>query len=115
MTVKLYMDHHVPSAITAGLRVAGVDVLTAYEDNSHLLGDAKLLDRARQLERVLFTRDDDLLTEATQRQRRWEPFSGLIFAHQLRVSIGASIHDLTLLAQVGEPDDFVNAVYFLPL
>lgn len=30
----LYMDAHVPFAITAGLRLRGVDVLTAQEDDA---------------------------------------------------------------------------------
>jgi len=32
MTIKLDTDHHVPRAITVGLRIRGVDVITAYED-----------------------------------------------------------------------------------
>ncbi len=64
------MDHHVPRAITNGLRLRGADVLTAHEDGAGELRDPALLDRASELERVLFTQDDDLLTEATQRQRR---------------------------------------------
>lgn len=115
MTIKLYMDHHVPVAITVALRISGVDVVTAFQDESHSLSDAALLDRAHQLGRVLFTRDDDLLVEATQRQRVGMPFSGVIFAHQLRVSIGAALHDLELLAKVGNPEDFRDTVYFLPL
>ena len=34
MAIALYMDQHVPRAITVGLRLRGVDVLTAYEDGS---------------------------------------------------------------------------------
>ena len=34
MTLRLYMDHHVPAAITDGLRSRGVDVLTAFEDGT---------------------------------------------------------------------------------
>jgi hypothetical protein len=34
MSVKLYMDHHVSRAITAGLRLRKVDVLTAFEDGA---------------------------------------------------------------------------------
>lgn len=30
MAIALYMDHHAPRAITVGLRLRGVDVLTAY-------------------------------------------------------------------------------------
>ena len=37
MAIALYMDHHVPRAITMGLRLRGVDVLTAYEDGANEL------------------------------------------------------------------------------
>lgn len=42
MTLKLYMDHHVPRAITTGLRLRNIDVLTAYEDHGHELADPDL-------------------------------------------------------------------------
>ena len=46
MISKLYMDEHVPSAITEGLRRRGVDVLTAQEDGRTGEDDPELLDRA---------------------------------------------------------------------
>ncbi|HVG34492.1 MAG TPA: DUF5615 family PIN-like protein [Pyrinomonadaceae bacterium] len=76
MSVKLYMDVHVCRAVTTGLRLRGVDVLTAQEDNAGELDDARLLDRATELERVLFTQDDDLLREAAQRQQTGQRFTG---------------------------------------
>ena len=109
------MDHHVPRAITNGLRLRRVDVLTAHEDRASRLPDPALLDRATELERVLFTQDDDLLTEATQRQRQEQTFSGVIYAHQLRMSIGNCVRDLELVAQVGEPEDMTGQTLFLPL
>lgn len=69
MALAFYMDHHVPKAITAGLRLRGVDVITAYEDGTSELDDPELLDRANELKRVLFTQDDDLLSEAAKRFR----------------------------------------------
>ena len=96
MSITLYMDHHVPRAITAGLRSRGVDVLTAYEDNAHEIGDPALLNRAGALKRVLFTRDDDLLVEASKRQREGKSFFGVIYAHQLQVPIGTCIQDLEI-------------------
>ena len=45
MAVALYMDVHIPRAITIGLRLRGVDVLTAQEDNAATLLDPALLDR----------------------------------------------------------------------
>lgn len=115
MALTLYMDHHVPKAITVGLRLRGVDVVTAHEDGADEFGDPELLDRAQELKRVLFTQDDDLLSEAVRRQREDVPFNGLIYAHQLQVSIGACVRDLELIAQAGEPEDLVNQIQFLPL
>jgi uncharacterized protein with PIN domain len=115
MPLAFYMDQHVPRAITLGLRLRGVDVLTAYEDDTSEFDDAALLERASELGRVLFTRDDDLLAEAAKRQRAGIPFCGVIYAYQLRVSIGRCVQDLEIIAKAGEPADLLNGVMFLPL
>jgi predicted nuclease of predicted toxin-antitoxin system len=78
MALKLYMDHHVPRAITSALRARQIDALTAYEDAASTIADPLLLDRATALDRVLFTRDDDLLAEATKRQQNGQYFKGVI-------------------------------------
>lgn len=49
------MDVHVPYAISLGLRLRDVDVLTAQEDATTEMSDADLLDRATSLGRALFT------------------------------------------------------------
>jgi hypothetical protein len=41
VAVQLYMDVHVPQAITDQLRRRGIDVLTAIEDNSDTLLDIR--------------------------------------------------------------------------
>lgn len=115
MTVPLYMDHHVPKAITVGLRLRGMDVFTAYEDGTDQLDDDLLLERAHKLKRALFTQDDDLLEEAAKCQREGIPFSGVIYGHQLRVTIGVCIQDLEIIAKNAEADELENQVLFLPL
>lgn len=115
MSQALYMDVHVPQPITRGLRRRGVDVVTAQEDGTAELEDADLLDRAGQLGRILFTRDDDLLVEAATRMRRAEPFASVVHAHQLDVSIGRCIADLEVIAQAGTPKETRGQVIFLPL
>lgn len=115
MTVSLYMDHHVPKAITVGLRLRGVDVVTAHEDGADQLDDDELLNRANELGRVLFTQDDDLLAEAAKCQREGIEFSGVIYGHQLRVTIGICIQDLEIIAKSGETKELKNQVVFLPL
>jgi hypothetical protein len=113
--LALYMDQHVPRAITLGLRLRGIDVLMAYEDGAAELEDAALLDRATALGRVLFSQDDDLLTIATYRQQAGLPFAGVVDVHQLRISIGKCIEDLALMATACDPDDLQSQVLFLPL
>ena len=109
------MDVHVPRAITVALRARGVDVLTAQEDKTALLPDSELLDRASALRRVLFSRDEDLLAETAERQKTGRTFSGLVYAHQLRVTVGQCVIDLELIGKVCEPDDLFNRVEHLPL
>lgn len=115
MPVALYMDAHIPRAITLGLRMRSVDVLTAQEDGAETFSDSELLDRANQLGRVIFTFDDDLLVETTKRQRPRQSLAGVIYAHPLRISIGQCIRDLELIAKAAEPEDLRDFIHFLPL
>lgn len=115
MSLGLYLDVHVPAAITRSLVLRGVDVLTAQIDGTTKLDDAALLDRATALARVLFSQDEDLLAEATKRQRGGQRFGGVIYAHQLGITIGKAVNDLELLAKLGTPEDFANRVEYLPL
>lgn len=115
MTVPLYMDVHVHRAITNGLRMRGVDVLTAQQDGFRRATDDRLLDRATELGRVLFSQDDDLLVEAKRRQVEGIEFAGVIYAHQMRITIGRCVAELELIAKLAEPDELANRVEFLPL
>ncbi len=109
------MDVHVPGAITRGLLLRDVDVLTAQLDGTTELLDPDLLDRTTELGRVLFSQDEDLLAEATKRQRAGRYFAGVIYLHQLDTVVGRVINDLEILAQAGMPSDFANRVEYLPL
>ncbi|MDJ0900444.1 MAG: DUF5615 family PIN-like protein [Xenococcus sp. MO_188.B8] len=115
MTIALYMDEQVPKAITIGLRLRGVDVLTIQEDNRIGAADIDLLERAIELNRVMFSRDRDFLIEANRRQAKGINFLGIIYAHQQKVNIGDCIRDLELIAKLGEPEEFTNRVQYLPL
>jgi hypothetical protein len=107
------MDEHVASAITEGLRQRGVDVLTAQEDGRGGVDDPVLLDRATALGRVLFTQDTDLLAEGTRRRQVGEPFAGIVYAHQVRVTIGRCVQDLELLAGASGPGELVGKIVYL--
>jgi predicted nuclease of predicted toxin-antitoxin system len=109
------MDVHVQSAITRGLLARGVDVLRAQEDGAGEFDDNDLLDRAMTLGRVVFSRDEDFLTESTRRQRAGEPFAGVIYAHQNNATIGQCVEELELIAKVYEHEEMADRVIFLPL
>ncbi|MGH9380135.1 MAG: DUF5615 family PIN-like protein [Thermoanaerobaculia bacterium] len=113
MPVRLLMNHNVDRAVTEGLRLRGVDVLTAYDDGSHELEDPQLLDRAAALSRVVFSTDGDLVVEARRRQKSGEYFAGVIFARQQRLGIGQQIEQLELLAKTCTPEELANELLFL--
>lgn len=115
MNLALYMDVHVPAAITRALRRRGVDVLRAQEDGAARFDDPALLDRVSLLGRVVFTRDRDFLAEAVRRQRSGLPFGTVVYAHQQYVSIGCCIDDLALVATASGPEEATNQIVFLPL
>jgi hypothetical protein len=109
------MDHHVPVAVTEGLRLRRVDVQTAYEDGTAQVEDSLLLQRAAELNRVLFTQDTDLLAVVTEWQKSGREFAGLFYGHQLQLTIGQAVRHLELAAEVLHPEDMKNRVEFLPL
>jgi hypothetical protein len=115
VSIALYLDVHVPIAIANALSLRGVDVLTAQEDGAGELSDPELLDRATTLGRVLFTQDKDFLSETYRRQETGETFGGVIYVHQLHITIGQSVAELELIAKVCAPADFINHIEYLPL
>lgn len=115
MTVPLYMDEHVPSAITAGLKSRGVDVITVQEDGRGGFDDPELLDRANQLGRVMFSQDADLLRLAAEKQSAGQPFIGVIYSHQGSMTIGECLDELELLVGACTIEELANLVHYLPL
>jgi hypothetical protein len=115
MPLAFYMNEHVPKPITIGLRVRTGDVLTAQEDGQSEIDDAILMDRSTELSRVMFSFDADMLREATRRQRDGKSFGGLVFAQPARISVGECIRDLEIIAKVGEREDLLNQIIYLPL
>lgn len=85
MAISLYLDQHIPKATKDGLRLRGVDCLTAFEDNASTLDDPDLLDRATSLGRALVTSDKDFLVEADRLQAGGVAFAGVIYVHPIRL------------------------------
>ncbi|MEL6776074.1 MAG: DUF5615 family PIN-like protein [Cyanobacteria bacterium J06597_16] len=93
MSIALYMDENVPRQIAVGLRLRDVDVLTVQEDDRAGIPDSQVLERATELQRVLFSRDDDLLTLARQWQKEGIAFPGVVYSHPQGIGIGKLVRD----------------------
>jgi len=115
VAVRLYMDVHVPEAVTSGLRRRGIDVMTSQEDGTREHDDEALLERATELQRVLVTQDDDFLSVAAAWQGSGRSFVGIVYSHQKGPSIGQMIFDLELLSACAGPDELADHVMYLPL
>lgn len=115
MSLSLYVDHHVRSSVTKGLRRRGVDVLTALEDGRDAASDEEILARAAELGRTIFTQDDDFLILAAHWQSTGRLFAGVVYAHQLQATVGQIITDLQLLVETVLSEEIRNSVLFLPL
>lgn len=115
MGLQLYVDEHVPAAVTAALSMAGVDVLSAQQDGHVGKSDAAVLARACELERVVVTQNEDFLRHAHAWQKAGRPFTGVVYAHQLRITIGQFVADLHLMGALAEPAELAQRVQYLPL
>lgn len=114
MALALFMDVHVPAALTYQLRRRGVDVLTAQEDNASRRPDAELLNRATELGRLMVTQDIRFRVLAEEWQGRQQPFAGLVYGHQT-LTIGQLVTDLDLIANCLSTEDVAHQVIHLPL
>jgi len=115
MPVGLYMDVHVPMAITEQLRRRGVEVVTANELSHNRLPDSELLTLTSRMGRVLFTHDIRFRVLAEQWQREEKSFGGLLYGHAEGASIGQYVQDLELVAKASEPEEWRGVVGRLPL
>ena len=62
-------------------------MLTCQDDGTTTWDDDRLLDRATQLGRVLFSQDDDLLAIVHQWQRSNRSFAGLVYEGRMGLPI----------------------------
>jgi hypothetical protein len=115
MALPMYMDVHVPLAVTEGLRRRNIDVLTSQDDDTTRLDDESLLARANALNRLLFTQDEDLLTIAARWQQTGVRFIGILYAHQQGASLGRLVDDIELLVTCARTEELANLVTYLPL
>jgi len=72
----------------------------------------------RAVTTALRLRSIDVLTaqeEGTRRLRAGEEFSGVVYAHQLRITIGQMVEDLVLIASVTSLEEWTGRIEYLPI
>ncbi len=102
------MDEHVPSAVTAGLRARGVDVLTAQEAGRVSVEDEVHLALATSLGRALVSRDADF----ARLHACGISHTGIVYM-PYPMSVGESIRRLLLVYEVLDAEEMVNHLEYL--
>ncbi len=109
MEIRYHLDEHLDPAVAAGLRQRGVDVTTTTEEGLVGASDEEQLAYASVNQRVLVTRDSDLLVLHTA----GVPHAGIAFWHSRHRSLGQLILDLTLLWRVYTAEEMAGRVEYL--
>jgi len=107
-SIRFYLDEHVPRAVATGLRLRGVDVLTAQEAGMLEASDVAHLTLGMQQGRMVFTQDADFL----RLHAAGVPHAGIAYASQ-RTPVGKIVRGLMLIYQLLDLADVQNHVEFL--
>ena len=113
MPLRIYLDENVDPAIAQGLRRRGVEAWTTSEAGNIGASDEEQLSYAAEERAVIFTHDDDLVSLAHKWRKQGKTHWGVIYVHQRKYGIGECIRRLKVLADLFEPEDFVNHIEFL--
>lgn len=105
--IRFLLDEHVPHAIAHGLRLRGVDVLTANEANLLATPDEQIVEYALNNQLVIFTQDDDFLSIASTFNH-----GGIVYSKQGKRSIGEIVQFLKLLSECLEVSEMANRVEY---
>ncbi|MFW5709802.1 MAG: DUF5615 family PIN-like protein [Chloroflexota bacterium] len=108
-SIKLYMDEHIPSSVTQGLRQHNVDIPTTQE--AGLLGapDERQLAYATQEDRVFVTMDVDVI----RLHKNGVPQAGIAFIQrQFAPHVGLIIEWLVIPAGTSMPSQMWNHIEY---
>ena len=107
-----YADENVKAAVVLGLRLRGMDVVTAQERGQRQTDDEQLLVTATAEERLLLTNDTDFLRIQAEWTAAGQPHAGIVFWPQER-PIGEVIRRILQYANATTPQEAASAVKFV--
>ena len=113
MSIAFFFDENVNGILAKALRRRHVDVLTVQWDGLDSQPDPVVFARSIELNRVLVSNDQDMLAIAGDHMDRNVPFPGLLFLNTARLR--EHLESLEYIARTGEPEDFANCIWYLPV
>jgi len=112
--IQLYADENVDDRIIRGLRLRGIDVITAIEADMIGKSDSEQLSHASLNGRVLLSSDQDFLGLHPRWIREGKQHAGIIYYSQYRVTVGTCIWGVKLIVDVLSPEEMQNHLEFIP-
>ena len=109
MPLPILCDEHTSYAIVAGLRRQGIDAEAVQRVGLASTADPLILAAARQLERVIYTRDTDFLRLNSSGVQHL----GILYHHPRKYSIGEAIAAVALACQALSMEEMRNRVEYL--
>lgn len=109
MPLSVLCDEHIPHRVIGGLERQGIDAMSIHRAGLRTTDDPVILVAARQLERVVYTRDADFL----RLNDAGVPHLGILYHHSLKYSIGQAINAVALACQVLTMEEMRNRVEYL--
>ena len=106
--VPLYFDENMQGAVLIQLRRRGIDIVTVQELGLRGASDESHIDRAREMQRVICTNDQDFLRLISS----GIPHAGLVFGSP-QTTIGDWVKSLELLCEVMTLKDMENHIEYL--
>ena len=107
-----FADEHVKAAIVEGLRLRGMDVVTAQERDQRQVDDEALLAVATREGRLLLTNDADFLRIHSRWLSHQKSHAGIVFWRQ-DLAVGPAVRRILQYALKSSPADAANALRFL--
>ncbi|MBC8100193.1 MAG: DUF5615 family PIN-like protein [Armatimonadetes bacterium] len=107
--LRFYLDENMPVAIATQLVSRGIDVVTVRDLAALGESDARHLQRAAEMGRVLCTHDHDYIQLASTGINH----SGIVFGQQDKHHIGTWVNALELMHAIYTADDLINTVEYL--
>jgi predicted nuclease of predicted toxin-antitoxin system len=106
--VRLYFDENMQGAVLIQLRRRGIDIVTVQELGQRGASDESHIIRAREMQRVICTNDQDFLRLASSGITH----AGLVFGSP-HTTIGDWVKSLELLCEVVTAEDMENHIEYL--